>query len=179
MLAFCLNCDRLELIKNPEKNIHETDLTVFDQLVTRRLRGEPVAYLTGRKDFWSFTLEINPSVLIPRPDTEVIVEEALAVWRAQAYSRPSILDVGTGSGAIALALAKEIPEAKITATDISAPALQLAQKNARALGVQHLTTFLQGNLFQPVHDNFDIIVSNPPYIGAQEYEALRCRRQRF
>ncbi len=111
-------------------------------------------------------------MLIPRPDTEVIVEEALAVCRTQSFNRPRILDIGTGSGAIALALAKEIPEAQITATDISLPALQLAQKNACALGLENSITFLQGDLFEPVSGAFDIIVSNPPYIGAEEYETL-------
>jgi release factor glutamine methyltransferase len=172
LLAFCLSCDRLEFIKNPDKTIHEAQLATFNQLVIRRLRWEPVAYITGRKDFWSFTLEINSSVLIPRPDTEVVVEEALAVCRTQSFNRPRILDIGTGSGAIALALAKEIPEAQITATDISLPALQLAQKNACVLGLENSITFLQGDLFQPVHGEFDLIVSNPPYIGAEEYETL-------
>ncbi len=172
LLAFCLNCDRLEFIKNPDKTIHRAQLSTFNQLVIRRLRWEPVAYITGRKDFWSFTLEINSSVLIPRPETEVVIEEALTVYRTQCFNRPCILDIGTGSGAIALALAKEIPEAQITATDISLPALQLAQKNACTLGLENSITFLQGDLFQPVHGKFDIIVSNPPYIGAEEYETL-------
>ena len=144
----------------------------FNQLITRRLRFEPVAYITGRKAFWSFTLEVNHDVLIPRPDTEVIVEEALAVCRTEAFDQPRILDIGTGSGAIALALAKEIPDAQITATDISAAALKMAKKNACALGLEHSITFLQGDLFEPVCGQFDMIVSNPPYIGAGEYETL-------
>lgn len=172
LLAFFLDCDRLEFIKNPERIVGKTQLIAYDQLVARRLRFEPVAYITGRKAFWSFILEVNHDVLIPRPDTEVIVEEALAVCRAEAFDQPYILDIGTGSGAIALALAREIPGAQITATDISAAALAVARKNAHALGLNHSITFLQSNLFEQVRGEFDIIVSNPPYIGAEEYEML-------
>ncbi len=127
--------------------------------------------MTGRKAFWSFALEVNPAVLIPRPDTEVIVEEALAVLRQESWRRPRILDIGTGSGAIALALACEVPGASITATDISEAALQTAQKNAAALNVEPIV-FLKGDLFEPVEGRFDLIVSNPPYIGADEYQSL-------
>lgn len=172
LLAFCLNCDRLEFIKNPGRSLSDAQQSVFDQLVIRRLRFEPVAYITGRKAFWSFTLEVNHDVLIPRPDTEVIVEEALAVCRAEAFNQPRILDIGTGSGAIALALAKEIPESQITATDISAKALAVAQKNARALNLENSVTFRESDLFEQVHGEFDMIVANPPYIGAAEYETL-------
>jgi len=172
LLAFCLGCDRMEFIKNPDRRIRDTQKTTFNHMVARRLRFEPVAYITGRKAFWSFTLDVNPDVLIPRPDTEVIVEEALALSRIQAFDKPRILDIGTGSGAIALALAKEIPDAEITATDFSPAALTVAQKNASTLGLENLITFLQSDLFEQVHGEFDLIVSNPPYIGAEEYETL-------
>ena len=172
LLAFCLNSDRLELMKNPEKLLDNAEQTSFCAFIARRLRHEPVAYITGRKAFWSFTLEVNNDVLIPRPDTEVIVEEALAVLNAHPVDQPRILDIGTGSGAIALALASEVPGAQITATDISEMALAVAKKNALALGLDHSITFLQGNLFTPAHGTFDLIVSNPPYISAGEYETL-------
>ena len=172
LLAFCLNCDRLELIKNPERVLNEDERMSFHEFIARRLRCEPVAYITGRKAFWSFTLEVNSDVLIPRPDTEVIVEEALAVFNAQPVDQPRILDIGTGSGAIALALAAEIPGAQITATDVSVAALTVAKKNALALGLEYSITFLHGDLFAPVRGTFDLIVSNPPYIGADEYEIL-------
>jgi release factor glutamine methyltransferase len=152
--------------------LDDAQRTSFHEFIARRLRGEPVAYITGRKPFWSFTLEVNPDVLIPRPDTEVVVEEALAVFRTHPVDRPRILDIGTGSGAIALALAAEIPGAQITATDISDAALSVAKKNAGTLGLDRSITFLQGDLFAPVHGTFDLIVSNPPYIGAAEYETL-------
>ncbi len=170
LLAFCLNCDRLEFLKNPDMQISKSQLAVFNKLVSRRLKWEPVAYITGRKEFWSFTLEVNKGVLIPRPDTEIILEEALAVGKN--IIAPRIADIGTGSGAIALALAKELPEPKITATDISPAALKVAKKNARNLKLGKNIEFLKGDLFAPVKGLFDIIVSNPPYISAAKYEEL-------
>jgi release factor glutamine methyltransferase len=172
LLSFCLGCDRLEFYKNPVMTISETQLTAFRNLIARRLQWEPVAYITGRKEFWTFVLEVNSSVLIPRPDTEIIVEEALDIYRTFTSLPVRILDIGTGSGAIALALASEIDGAKVVATDISDAALNLAQKNAAALGLQDKIDFRQGNLFEPVNGLFDIIVSNPPYIAAAEYEEL-------
>jgi release factor glutamine methyltransferase len=172
LLSFCLGCDRLEFYKNPDMPISETKLSAFRNLIARRLQWEPVAYITGRKEFWSFTLEVNNSVLIPRPDTEIIVEEALDICRKIDSSEIKILDIGTGSGAIAIALAKEMPYAKVVATDISPAAVNLAQKNAAALGLKEKIDFRQGNLFEPVDGIFDIIVCNPPYISAREYEKL-------
>lgn len=170
LLAFFLKKDRLEFLKNPEMQISKSRLAAFKKLVSRRMKWEPVAYLTGRKEFWSFVLEVNKDVLIPRPDTEIIVEEALTVGKS--FPQPNILDIGTGSGAIALALAKELPEAKIIATDISASALKIARRNARNLKLEKQIKFLKGDLFAPVKDLFDIIVSNPPYISAAEYGEL-------
>ena len=128
LLSFCLGCDRLEFYKNPDMIISETQLAAFRNLIARRLQWEPVAYITSRKEFWSFSLEVNNSVLIPRPDTEVIVEEALNLCRKMDSSEIKILDIGTGSGAIALALAAEITGAKVVATDISEAAVNLAKK---------------------------------------------------
>ncbi len=172
LLAFCLACDRLEFYKNPDMTASDEQLAAFRKILARRLQWEPVAYITGRKEFWSFALEVNRAVLIPRPDTEIIVEEALNVYRNFNSLPVRILDIGTGSGAIALALALEIKGAKVVATDISAAALKLAQKNAAALGLQDIIDFRQGNLFEPVEGLFDIIVSNPPYIAAGDYEEL-------
>lgn len=172
LLSFCLGCNRLEFYKNPDMIISETQLATFRNLISRRLQWEPVAYITSRKEFWTFVLEVNNSVLIPRPDTEVIVEEALNICRKMYSSEIRILDIGTGSGAIAIALAKEMPHAKVMATDISLPAVNLAQKNADALGFKEKIDFRQGNLFEPVDGIFDIIVCNPPYISAREYEKL-------
>jgi release factor glutamine methyltransferase len=172
LLSFCLGCDRLEFFKNPDMAISETKLSAFRNLIARRLQWEPVAYITGRKEFWTFVLAVNNSVLIPRPDTEVLVEEALNICRKMNSSEIKILDIGTGSGAIAIALALEITFAKVVATDISPASLNLAQRNAAALGLKEKIDFRPGNLFEPVDDIFDIIVSNPPYIAAEEYEKL-------
>lgn len=172
LLSYCLSCERLEFYKNPERRLHEEEKAAFQNLIKRRLKGEPVAYITGRKEFWSFVLEVNNSVLIPRPDTEVLVEETLDIIKTINSSDINILDIGTGSGAIALALAKEIPHAQLVATDISAAILAVAKKNARNLGLDSLIDFRQGNLFEPVDGFFDIIVSNPPYIAEEEYRNL-------
>jgi release factor glutamine methyltransferase len=172
LLSFSLGCDRLEFYKNPDMTISETQLSAFRNLIARRSQWEPVAYITGRKEFWTFVLAVNNSVLIPRPDTEVIVEETINICRKTDSSEMRILDIGTGSGAIALALASEITGAKIVATDISPVALNLAQKNAAALRLKEKIDFRQGDLFDPVEGIFDIIVSNPPYIATEEYEKL-------
>jgi release factor glutamine methyltransferase len=172
LLSFCLGCDRLEFFKNPLMPVDEKTLASFQKLVARRLKCEPVAYITSRKEFWSFVLEVDKFVLIPRPDTEVLVEEALNVCQQFAAAEIKILDIGTGSGAVALALAKEMRQAQVVATDISAPALAVADKNAHNLGLDSQIIFRQGNLFEPVDDFFDIIVSNPPYITDAEYAQL-------
>jgi release factor glutamine methyltransferase len=172
LLSFSLNCERLEFYKNPAMPVSESQLDAFRSLLARRIKREPVAYITGRKEFWSFTLEVSRSVLIPRPDTEVIVEEALNILRRDSSGKLRILDIGTGSGAIALALACELPEAIFVATDISAAALDCARRNACRLGLEEKIEFLSGNLFEPVTGIFDLIVSNPPYIAEDEYEKL-------
>lgn len=172
LLAFCLGCERVDFIKNPDMQVSRQVLSSFQKLVARRLAWEPVAYLTGRKEFWSFTLEVDSSVLIPRPDTEVLVEEALNIYKQQHWLKIKILDIGTGSGAIALALASEIPQAMLTATDISPAALATARKNALNLHLDHKIEFHEGNLFEPVNNLFDMIVSNPPYIAEEDYDNL-------
>jgi len=172
LLAFYLNCDRVEFLKNPDRIVSEKQFAGFRNLLDRRLHWEPVAYITGRKNFWTFSLEVNKDVLIPRPDTEIIVEDTLAVCRKTGSAKLRILDIGTGSGAIALALAQEISLAEIIATDISASALALAGKNAHALDLGNKIDFRQGDLFDPVEGIFDIIVSNPPYISEEGYKEL-------
>jgi release factor glutamine methyltransferase len=172
LLSFCLRCDRLEFYKNPDMPISETKLSAFRNFIARRLQWEPVAYITGRKEFWSISLEVNNSVLIPRPDTEIIVEETVNICRKIDSSEIKILDIGTGSGAIAIVSALEITSAKVVATDISSAALNLAQKNAAALGLKDKIDFRQGDLFEPVDGIFDIIICNPPYISVQDYEKL-------
>ena len=172
LLAFCLSCDRLEFFKNPEMQLSLTQQAAFQKLIDRRLRWEPVAYITGRKNFWTFTLEVNKDVLIPRPDTEVIVEEVLDIAKKSEVAGIKILDIGTGSGAIAIAVASEIPDVSVMATDISPAALEVARRNAESMELQNKIDFRHGDLLEPVEGVFDIIASNPPYIGAGEYKEL-------
>ncbi len=148
-------------------DVLDTDVqTAYSALVERRARGEPVAYLTGRRGFWSFELEVTPATLIPRPDTERLVE--LALERLPADVACAIADLGTGSGAIALALAHERPRAHVSATDASAAALAVARRNAQRLGIANVE-FLHGDWLLPLAGRrFDVIVSNPPYIEADD-----------
>jgi len=135
-------------------------------LLTRRARGEPVAYLTGRREFWSLDLCVTPDVLIPRPETELLVEQALA--RIPAESEWTIADLGTGSGAVALAIAKERPRCRVIATDASDAALAIAQANAIRLAIANIE-FRHGEWLDPLADEvLDMIVSNPPYIAEQD-----------
>ena len=135
-------------------------------LVERRRRGEPVAYLTGHREFWSLDLEVDASVLIPRPETELLVEFALEVLPVDAHAR--VLDLGTGSGAVALAIARERPNARVTASDVSAPALTLACHNAERLGIGNIT-FVTSEWYEALGAmHCDLIVSNPPYVAADD-----------
>jgi len=143
----------------------------FRRLIERRLAGAPLSYLTGRKEFWSIPIEVSASVLVPRPETEGLVEKVLELSRREAEA---ILDVGTGSGCIAIALAKELPRAAITAVDISERALAVARRNAAREKARHIE-FLKSNLFAAFRGTgrkFDFIVSNPPYVSRAEWEAL-------
>ena len=152
--------------------------TPFASLIARRAAGEPLAYILGFKDFWTLRLRVTPAVLVPRPETELLVERALALAPA---SSVCALDLGTGSGAIALALASERPAWKITATDASLEALAVAQANAAELGLTRVG-FLHGSWFGPLAGRrFDLVLSNPPYIAAADsallHSALQCEPQ--
>ena len=165
LLAHVLRRDRAWLAAHATDVVERVDADAFARLAARRRDGEPVAYLTGRREFWGLTLAVDPAVLIPRPETETLVECALA--RLPQDRDVRVLDLGTGSGAIALALAHERPRARIVATDVSEPALALARANARQLG-RHAIEFVQGAWFDglPPNERFDAIVSNPPYVAA-------------
>jgi release factor glutamine methyltransferase len=172
LLAHALKADRSYLYRHPEEPMNREAASAFQALTARRLRGEPVAYLLGLKEFWSLVFEVNEQVLIPRPDTECLVEEVLNACCIAVSANLRILDLGTGSGAIGVALAWELPHAHVVATDISPGALDVARRNARRNGVEQRMTFLMGHLFTPLSGKFDIIVSNPPYISATEFETL-------
>jgi release factor glutamine methyltransferase len=162
LLCHTLDKPRSYLLTWPEKALQESEVRGFEQLLSRRYSGEPVAYITGEREFWSLPLKVCPSTLIPRPDTERLVELALE----KAPSQPGcILDLGTGTGAIALALASELPQHQIFGVDIRPEAQALAQENARNLNLLN-TKFFNGSWFEPVESGtkFALIVSNPPYI---------------
>jgi release factor glutamine methyltransferase len=171
LLACAIGKPRAFLYGHPEAEVAAAAHAHYQEALARRQRGEPIAYLTGRREFWSLALEVTPACLIPRPETERLVERALAHIPAQANWR--VLDLGTGSGAIALALAAERPRCLITATDISPEALALARGNARRHDVCNIG-FLAGDWFEPVRGRgFDLIVSNPPYIAADDPHLAR------
>lgn len=185
--------DRTWLYAHPEEILDPSTTENYFALIRRRAAGEPTQHLTGHQEFWGLDFEVTPDVLIPRPETEHLIEVALdrlAVRELRAGRPPkltgenlSIVDIGTGSGCIAIALAKELPAAEIFATDISPAALAVAQRNATRLGFSNHVTFLESNLFSvfsshqsPITSDqstqFDLIVSNPPYIGHKETTTL-------
>jgi release factor glutamine methyltransferase len=143
----------------------------FKTLTTRRFAGEPIQYIVGETEFYGLTFRVTPDVLIPRPETEHVVEKVIAL--AAQFPQPRIVDVGTGSGAIAIALAHELPRAEITATDISTAALGVACENAKRNGVAGRIRFVEGDLLAPVAgETFDFVISNPPYVAERDRDAL-------
>jgi len=162
LLAFVLDKPRSYLYAHADEKPDAERFDIFVGLVQRRCQGEPLAYITGRREFWSMELVVNRHTLIPRPETEVLVQQSLACLDP---GPRSVLDLGTGSGAIALALAGERPEDRVVATDISAEALAVARFNASRLGISNIE-FLAGSWFEPVAARrFDLIASNPPYVA--------------
>lgn len=176
LLATVLGTSRIDLYVNYAKPLESTELDKFKQLLLRRARREPLAYITGEKEFWSMALRVTPAVLIPRPETECLVEAALAVMAQPLPTGPGrILEVGTGSGAIVIALASEQSQHRYTATDVSAAAVRVAAENARRHGVDHRIDFICADGFDAIVPGgrpFDIIVSNPPYIRSGELAHL-------
>ena len=156
--------NRAALLANPERAVAAADVERFRDWLARRQRGEPLAYLTGTRGFWSLELEVSPAVLVPRPETEMLVERALQLGAAGCR----VVDLGTGSGAIALALAHERPDWQITGVDLSTAALEVARRNGARLGLAQVR-WLQGDWFAPLQqERFDLIISNPPYIAADD-----------
>jgi release factor glutamine methyltransferase len=166
LLADCLGQSRSFLHAHGGEALSPATRERFLLSVARRRQGEPVAYITGRREFWSLDVEVNPHVLVPRPETELLVEFALGVLPADQHAKA--LDLGTGSGALALAIAHERPSARVVATDVSSHAVTLACRNAERLGLGNVS-FQVGQWYEPVGAmHFDLIVSNPPYIAASD-----------
>ena len=176
LLAHCLGVSRnaliVEVAAGRDRPVPADAARRFAEMIARREHREPVAYLTGHKEFWSLDLEVTPDVLIPRPETEHVVERALALLPPPGGSPVRVIDVGTGSGAIAIAIAHERPDAQVLALDRSEKALAVARKNARRHGVAERVHFVAGDLLEPVSGHVDAVVSNPPYILRSEKESL-------
>ncbi len=167
LLSLALKKDRSYLLTWPERHVSNEQLTHYLSLLTRRINGEPIAYITGVKEFWSLPFYVSPATLIPRPDTETLIELVLTLYHDN--KSLSCLDLGTGTGAIALALANEKPSWKIEAIDFNQHAVELAKKNAKNLNLSHVDIY-QSDWFSAVEKNkrFDLIVSNPPYIECED-----------
>jgi release factor glutamine methyltransferase len=171
LLAESLGLTRAHLYAWPEKKVESKEIELFKDWIYRREQGEPIAYILGKKEFWSLSLKVTPSVLIPRPETELLVEHVLKLFSSD--DDIHLLELGTGSGAISVAIAKERPRWKIMATDISADALQVAKINAKEMSLSNIT-FGYGNWFGALSAKkqhqitFDLILSNPPYLEAAD-----------
>lgn len=176
LLAHTLNTRRIDLYINYDQPLCEDELARFKRFVKRRVNNEPVAYITGIREFWSMELSVNPSVLIPRPETECLVEAVLPFLDGSPVLPMHVLELGTGSGAIVLALAKEHPEHRYVAMDRSLKALHTARKNARKHGLDHRVEWFCGHWISSLSPNrkqFDLIVSNPPYIPRGDIDDLQ------
>ena len=201
LIMFTLDCDRAYVYAHPERELTSDETRRYDEALARRATGVPAQYITGHQEFWGLDLIVSPAVLIPRPETEHVVEVVLEIVSAKPKQiqeqdqRPRagapaphelslphglrIADVGTGSGAIALALAKELPTAEIYATDISAEALEVARANAARLQLSSRIEFHQTDLLDGVPGEFDFVVSNPPYVGESEEESVQLEVRKF
>ncbi len=176
LLMFALECDRAYLHAHPERKLSADEQRRYGQSLTERERGMPAQYITGHQEFWGMDLIVTPAVLIPRPETEHLIETVLArVGRAPSPAALlRIVDVGTGSGCIALALAKELPQAEIHATEISPAALEIARANAARHQLEGRVRFHQTDLLQGLErGGFDFVVSNPPYVGESEEDQVQ------
>jgi len=205
LLRFVLNCDRAYLFAHPEREITDAERSCYDEALAERSRGVPAQYITGHQEFWGMDLIVTPAVLIPRPETEHLIESALevlgtksrspafdtrdgtsadgpaaaSVQASRATSPLRIADVGTGSGCIALALAKELPNAEIQATDVSAAALEIARANAARHQLEHRIQFIQADLLGNLSPPFDLVISNPPYVGESEEDQVQLEVRKF
>jgi release factor glutamine methyltransferase len=184
LLMFTLECDRPYLHAHPEHKLSADEQRRYDQALTERERNVPAQYITGHQEFWGMDFIVTPAVLIPRPETEHLIETVLEHLRAGRAPSPAsplrIVDVGTGSGCIALALAKELPNAEIHASEISPAALEIARANAARLQFEKRVQFHQSDLLQGFERRaFDFVVSNPPYVGESEADQVQLEVRKY
>src|SRR5260221_4312391 len=184
LIMFTLDCDRAHLYAHPERELTPDETHRYDEALARRSAGVPAQYITGHQEFWGLDLIVSPAVLIPRPETEHIVEAILQLAKPKTVERraspPVIVDVGTGSGAIALALARELPTAEIHATDISPEALEVARANAARHQLTSRIEFHPADLLDAFSSaSLDFGVSNPPYVGESEGDSVQLEVRRF
>jgi len=181
LMMFTLGCDRAYLYAHSERELSAEELERFSAYVGERAAGKPAQYITGHQEFWGIDLLVSPAVLIPRPETEHVVETVLELARNPHYTDTlNIIDVGTGSGCIALAVASELPSADILATDISTDALKIAEANAARLGFSGRISFRRADLLDGISaQQFDLVVSNPPYVGELEPEKTQREVREF
>ena len=187
LLMFTLGCDRAYLFAHPERELSSDEESRYKVALDERSRGVPAQYITGHQEFWGMDLIVSPAVLIPRPETEHVIESVFELKAAgvghQASGKPQIsdriVDVGTGSGCIALALAKELPDAEIYATDSSAAALEIARANAARHQLDGRVNFLETDLLAGLSGDFDYVVSNPPYVGESEEDTVQLEVRKF
>lgn len=174
LLAHVLSEDRLYLYLNYDRPMDTGELAAFRACIKRRLAGEPSQYITGIQEFWSLPMRVNPTVLIPRPETEVLVQAALE-FVDSTHTNITIMDLGTGSGAIAIALARELPTARIVATDVSMATLHLARENARLHRVDKQISFVRADMLAAISvgsQKFNLVVTNPPYVSHDDFSVL-------
>jgi release factor glutamine methyltransferase len=192
LLMFTLGVDRAYLFAHPERELAADEQSRYEAALSERARGVPAQYITGHQEFWGMDLIVTPAVLIPRPETEHVIEAVLELAGASRGSaqktKPApegrkklrIADIGTGSGCIALALAKEFPQAEIHATDISAVALEIARANAARHKLEHRIHFHQADLLEGLNlTDLDFVVSNPPYVGESEEDQVQLEVRKF
>ncbi len=178
LLALQLKVDRVKLYLNFDQPLHEREIAAFRELIKRRLNREPIQYITGIQEFWSLDFSVGPQVLIPRPESELLMEQVVSLRDKDRLTKSRnlrILDLGTGSGILAIVIARELAEASVWASDVSAEALALARINARKHGVEERIEFLLSDMWQGLLDSslvFDVIVSNPPYIPSDDISSL-------
>jgi release factor glutamine methyltransferase len=171
LLAFASGVKQTRIIGYPEDKLDNSIISNLEKIMARRKTGEPIAYITGVKEFWSLNFNVTKETLIPRPDSETIVQSVLDTITNH-MDHISILDLGTGSGCLLLALLSELPKAIGVGIDISSRSCKIAKKNAKELGLNNRAKFYQGNWMEGIHDQFDIIVTNPPYVAEPDMEFL-------